>query len=206
MIEPTEGDLQLTEHSSEVKLRVTNSSKYIESLQTKRPQSVSPAPIWEASMKVNEIMTKKPMCCWPSSSTLSAALLMKENDIGVVPVVQDPFTPILVGLVTDRDLCLYVVAAGRDSSSSWVDGCMTADPVCCTEQDDVSLALDLMKMHQIRRLPVVNEKHEVVGIVSLSDLVRKAHIDASAIATTLESICEPTHPTKERIERFITAA
>ena len=96
-------------------------------------------------MKVSEIMTNNPVCCWPSSSTLSAALLMQETDTGIVPVIQDPFTPRLIGVVTDRDLCLYVVAAGRDPSSSWVDGCMRQDPVCCTEQDDVSLALDLMK-------------------------------------------------------------
>ena len=83
---------------------------------------------------------------------------------------------------------------------------MTRDPVCCTEQDDVSRALDLMKAHQIRRLPVVNEKHEVVGMLSLSDLVREAGIEASVIAGTLQSICEPAHAAKQRTERIITAA
>jgi CBS domain-containing protein len=58
--------------------------------------------IGEASMKVGEIMTKKPVCCWPSSSTVSAALLMQESDTGFLPAVQDPFTPTLVGVVTDR--------------------------------------------------------------------------------------------------------
>ena len=157
-------------------------------------------------MKVNEIMTKNPVCCWPSSSTLSAALLMKETDTGIVPVIQDPFTPILVGVVTDRDLCMHVVAASKDPSSTWIDGCMTQDPVCCTQQDDVSLALDLTKTNQIRRLPVVNEKHEVVGMLSLGDVVRKARMEPSMIVATLESICEPTHSTKQRIERIITAA
>ena len=50
-------------------------------------------------MKVSEVMTKKPVCCWPSSSTLSAALLMQETDTGVLPVIQDRFTPTLVGVV-----------------------------------------------------------------------------------------------------------
>jgi len=157
-------------------------------------------------MKVREIMTKKPVCCWPSSSTLSAALLMQETDTGIVPVIQDPFTPRLVGVVTDRDLCLYVVAAGRDPSSSWVDGCMRQDPVCCAEQDNVSLALDLMKAHQVRRLPVVNEKHELVGMLSLGDVVRKASIEASVVAAALRSICEPAQVTKQGTERIITAA
>ena len=157
-------------------------------------------------MKVTEIMTRNPVCCWPSSSTLSAALLMQETDTGVVPVIQDPFTPILVGVVTDRDLCLHVVAAGRDPSSTWIDGCMTRDPVCCSEQDDVSLALDLMKTNQIRRLPVVNEKHEVTGMLSLGDLVRKAGIKASVIGEVLQKICEPAQGPKQPMERIITAA
>ncbi len=157
-------------------------------------------------MKVSEIMTKNPVCCWPSSSTLSAALLMQETDTGIVPVIQDPFTPRLVGVVTDRDLCLYVVAAGRNPASSWVDGCMRQDPICCTEQDDVSLALNLMKAHQVRRLPVVNEKHEVVGMLSLGDVVRKAGFEASVVAATLRSICEPAQVPKPGTERIITAA
>ncbi len=83
---------------------------------------------------------------------------------------------------------------------------MTRDPVCCSEQDDVALALDLMRTHQIRRLPVVNEKYEIVGIVSLSDLARTAGIEAAAIATTLQSICEPAHAAKQPTARIITAA
>ena len=157
-------------------------------------------------MKVSEIMTKNPVCCWPSSSTLSAALLMQETDIGIVPVIQDPFTPRLVGVVTDRDLCLHVIAAGRDPASTWISGCMTEDPVCCTEQDDVSPALELMKTHQVRRLPVVNEKHEIVGMLSLSDSVCKAGIEASVIAATLRRLCEPAQAAKPRVERIIRAA
>jgi CBS domain-containing protein len=157
-------------------------------------------------MKVSEIMTKNPVCCWPSSSTLSAALLMQETDTGIVPVIQDPFTPRLVGVVTDRDLCLYVVAAGRDPACSWVDSCMRPDPVCCTEQDDISFALDLMKANQVRRLPVVNEKHEIVGMLSLGDLVRKGTIEANLIVRALQTIFRPAHATEQKIERIITAA
>lgn len=157
-------------------------------------------------MKVNQIMTRNPVCCWPSSSTLSAALLMQETDTGIVPVIQSPFTPILVGVVTDRDLCLHVIATGRDPSSTWVDGCMTHDPICCTEQDEVSVVLDLMKAHKIRRLPVVNEKHEVVGMLSFADLVGRSGIEASAMMAALQSICEPSQVPKSATRRIITAA
>lgn len=155
-------------------------------------------------MKCKEIMTRNPVCCWPSSSALSAALLMLETDTGIVPVIQDPFTPRLVGVVTDRDLCLHVVAAGRDPAFTWIDGCMTQDPVCCTELDDVSFACELMKSYQVRRLPVVNEKHEVTGMLSLSDLLCRAGTEPSLIATTLRGICAPTQA-KQRVDKIITA-
>lgn len=157
-------------------------------------------------MKVGEIMTKRPVCCWPSSSALSAALLMQEADTGFLPVVQDPFTPRLVGVVTDRDLCLYVVAAGRDPSSSWVDACMSNQPVWCTEQDEVSHVVDLMKTQKIRRVPVVNEKHEVVGVVALGDLVYNSAVAADGIVAALRNICEPTPSPSQEIGRVIPAA
>ncbi len=157
-------------------------------------------------MKISELMTKHPVCCWPSSSTLSAARLMQESDTGILPVIQDPFTPRLVGVVTDRDICLHVVATGRDPASTWVDACMTQDPVCCTGQDDISVAVDLMRAHQVRRLPVVNEKHEIVGMLSLRDLVRTKGVEPGVLAAILQGICEPARETKQQIGQMITAA
>ena len=77
-----------------------------------------------------------------------------------------------------------------------------------TVRPDTSMpeALDMMRKEHIRRLPVVNEKHEVVGMLSLSDLVRKAGIEASVIAEMLQSICEPAHAAQQRTARIITAA
>jgi len=157
-------------------------------------------------MKVSEVMSKNPSCCWPSSSALSAATIMQQRDTGILPVIQDPFTPRLVGVVTDRDLCLHVVAGGRDPARIWISECMTEDPICCIVEDDIRHALELMKQHQVRRLPVVNEKHEIVGILSLSDLVRKGTTDSFEIAATLQRICEPSRTTKQPAERIVTAA
>ena len=83
---------------------------------------------------------------------------------------------------------------------------MTQDPVFCTEQDEVSLALDLMKTRQIRRVPVVNEKHEVVGMLSFGDVVRKSGIEPNAIVAALRCICEPAQVPEEGTRRIITAA
>ena len=83
---------------------------------------------------------------------------------------------------------------------------MSNHPIWCSDQDDVSRALDLMKTHQIRRVPVVNEKHEVVGLLSFGDLVHKSGIEATAIVAALQSICEPTQVPNRGALRIITAA
>jgi CBS domain-containing protein len=132
--------------------------------------------------------------------------MMQEKDTGILPVIHDPFTPTLVGVVTDRDLCLHVVAGGRDPSHIWVSECMTEDPICCTTEDDVFHALELMKEHQVRRLPVVNAKREIVGILTLSDLVRKNAVASGDIAVALERICEPGHEARKSVAEIVTAA
>ena len=157
-------------------------------------------------MKVSEVMSKRPACCWPSSSALTAAIMMRERDVGILPVTQDPFTPKLVGVVTDRDLCLRVVAGGRDPAHAWISECKTEGPVCCTAEEDARQAIELMKKHQVRRLPVVDERHEIVGMLSLSDLVRKADLDAEGVVAALRSICEPGSMPKKPSERIIRAA
>jgi CBS domain-containing protein len=130
---------------------------------------------------------------------------MQQLDIGALPVVLDPSTPRLLGMVTDRDLCLHVVAGGRDPADIWISECMTVNPICCAVGDDVRYALELMEEHQVRRLPVVNAKHEVAGILSLSDLVGKGSINSGEIAEALRTICEPVRETTEPME-MITAA
>jgi len=122
-----------------------------------------------------------------------------------LPVVQDPTNPRLVGMVTDRDLCLHVVAGGKDPADIWISECMTVNPICCAVGDDVRYALELMEEHQVRRLPVVNAKREVEGILSLSDLVGKGSISSAEIAEALRTICEPVRGTTQPTE-MITAA
>jgi CBS domain-containing protein len=157
-------------------------------------------------MKVNEIMCKQAAWCSLSSSALTAASIMQQKDVGMLPVAVDPFTPVLVGVVTDRDLCLHVVAEGRDPAHIWVSECATQDPVCCVADDDVRQALKLMKENHIRRLPVVNVKHEIVGVVSLSDIIRKADLPEVEIVSAWKRICEPGRPPRKLQSRVVTAA
>ena len=122
-----------------------------------------------------------------------------------MPVVQDRFTPRLVGMVTDRDLCLQVVAGGSDPAHSWISECMIENPIYCTAEDDVRHALELMEEHRVHRLPVVNAKHEVTGILSLSDLVGKGSVSSCEIATALRTISEPVREMTQPAE-IVTAA
>jgi CBS domain-containing protein len=157
-------------------------------------------------LKVSEIMSRNPAYCWLSHSALTAATVMQQRDIGILPVTMDAFTPKLVGVVTDRDLCLHVIAAGRDPAHIWISECLTEEPVCCTAEDDVHYALELMKQHQVRRLPVVDAKNEIVGMLSFSDLVRKNAIGAEEIVAVLRRTCEPSRMRKRTRERIVAAA
>jgi CBS domain-containing protein len=140
-------------------------------------------------MKVQEIMTKDPDCCLPSDSAQKAAKIMKQADVGVVPVVATGLDQKVVGIVTDRDLCLSVVAEGSDPASVTLEKCMTGKIVSCQPNDDIQRAAQLMEENQIRRIPVVNEDNEIIGIVSLADIAQSA---ASRAGETLKEVSEPS--------------
>jgi CBS domain-containing protein len=142
-------------------------------------------------MKVSDVMTKNPVFCTVGSSAKTAAGLMQERDIGILPVVENPFSRKLVGVVTDRDLCNVVVVQGRDPAHVWVHECMTPEPVTCTAAEEIGKVVRLMKERQVRRVPVVNSKQEIVGIVAISDLVRHEVVEARELYTLMERISEP---------------
>src|SRR3990172_8253305 len=99
--------------------------------------------------KCNEVMTKNPVCCLPSDFAAKAAELMKSDNIGSIPVIENEQTKKLVGIVTDRDLALKVVAEGLDPKSTKVEAVMTHHLVTCHADDDVQKALDAMAEHQL---------------------------------------------------------
>jgi CBS domain-containing protein len=142
-------------------------------------------------MTIRQVMTKNPAFCAPSSSAQTAALVMQQKDTGILPVTEDAFSRKLVGVVTDRDLCLAVLARGRDPAHVWVQECMARDPVTCHLDEEVDAALQRMREHRIRRIPVVDEAGILQGIVSLADLVRQRAISPAELFGTLEKICEP---------------
>jgi len=142
-------------------------------------------------MKVDQIMTVNPTCCAQSDTADKAAGIMRDNDVGSVPVVESDQLYKLVGIVTDRDLCLNVIADGRDPKKVSVGECMSDEPIVCAPDDDVDHVMNLMQKHQIRRIPVVDKEGRIEGIVSTADLVLNADASAQEIDETLTEISEP---------------
>ena len=142
-------------------------------------------------MTISEVMTKDPMFCAPCSSAQTAAIIMHQKETGIVPVTEDLFTRKLVGVVTDRDLCLAVLARGRDPLQVRVEECMTRDPITCRGDEVIGAVLRRMREHQVRRVPVVDRAGLLIGIVSLADLVRQCSMSPAELFEIMEKICEP---------------
>ena len=123
--------------------------------------------------KCNEVMTKNPICCLPNDMVAGAAELMKNENIGSIPVIENEQTKKLVGIVTDRDLTLKIVAAGLDAKSTKVEAVMTSKIVTCLASDDLQKALDAMAEHQLRRIPIVDGNYKIVGIIAQADVATR---------------------------------
>jgi len=124
--------------------------------------------------KCNEVMTKDPVYCLPNDSVVKAAELMKSENIGSIPVIENKQSQKLVGIVTDRDLALRIVAGALDARSTTVESVMTHQVVTCHANDDLQKALDAMAEHQLRRIPVVDNDNKIVGIIAQADVATRA--------------------------------
>jgi CBS domain-containing protein len=140
-------------------------------------------------MTCEEIMTPSPSCCNPSHSAVEAAELMEREDVGVVPVVDGPAAK-LVGVITDRDIALKVVAAGRDPRNTVVSDVMTNDPACCRPGDSVEAVVELMSSRQVRRVPIVDNTGAIVGIVSQADIATRL-ANPKETGEVVQAISEP---------------
>ena len=142
--------------------------------------------------KCREVMTHDPVCCEPGDSITQAAMLMKSEDVGSLPVVDSPADKKLIGIVTDRDLVVNVVAGGSIDGATVRDA-MTANPESCREDDDISRAVELMADRQVRRMPVVDEKGRLCGIIAQADVATRVKRDQTT-GELVEAISEPGSP------------
>ena len=149
-------------------------------------------------MKVKEVMTPDAKAIWITESLADAAKEMWENDCGALPIIKDGRK--VVGMITDRDICMASAMRDRNPSAISVEEVMNATVYAAEAEEDVAQALQTMRDHKIRRLPVLNLEGELEGIVSMNDIVLKAkerngkkpQIAYADVVKTYQAICE--HP------------
>ncbi len=146
-------------------------------------------------MLVKDLMSSSLVRCTPWDTARAAASLMKAHGVGSIPVVADLLDPLLEGMVTDRDLCCGIVAAGSDASVVQVGDLMSRIPVSCGPEDTLEECEELMQETQVRRLPVVNNRGRCIGIVSQADIA--LHAPAAQVAKTIKEISKPAKPHQE---------
>jgi CBS domain-containing protein len=120
---------------------------------------------------IREVMSSNPSAIEADSSVADAAKLMRDEDVGLAPVVEGDR---LVGTLTDRDITVRVVAEGKDPQSTTVREVASTDLVTVDPEQDLDEAVRLMAQHQVRRLPVVKEDGRLVGVVAQADVARQA--------------------------------
>lgn len=144
-------------------------------------------------MKVQDVMTQKTRVCYGDTSLAEAAQLMWNHDCGILPVLEST-TGRLVGVITDRDICIGAAMVGDSPHRVPVRHCCSRGIHTCRPGDDVQVAHRLMREHRVRRIPVVVDDDQVVGIVSIDDLAiaalhgRGARSDRAEVGLTLARI------------------
>lgn len=148
-------------------------------------------------MKVHNVMTCDVHTCRPETDLSMAAMQMWNGDFGALPVLADGGK--VVGMITDRDICMAAATKHRDPATIRVDEVITGEVYGSSPDTDIHQALKIMQKRQVRRLPIMSaEDGKLVGILSMSDVALKAQTDGSAelaaqdVENTLKAIC--AHP------------
>lgn len=123
-----------------------------------------------------EIMTPNPVCCLPTDNVKKVAGIMAHENVGPIPVIENEQTRKLIGIITDRDLVLKVIAEGRDAKTTKVESVMTRKVVTCRADEDLQRAMDAMADHQLRRVIVVDQVNKILGIISQADVATRVNL------------------------------
>lgn len=154
-------------------------------------------------MKVEELMTRNVRTCKPRDSLSTAAQLMWDGDCGSIPVVSDDGSTRVVGMITDRDICMAVHLRGRQPGDLAVGDVMSTRVHAVGPTEDLADAEAIMSEAQVRRLPVIDADQDLLGLISLADLAREADrkhktnkppITERDVGDTLTAICTPRGP------------
>ncbi len=149
-------------------------------------------------MMVSELMQKRVMTCLPDHELALAAQIMWENDCGCVPVVDE--ANLVVGMVTDRDICMAAYLNGRSPQEMEVREAMSMQVLSCRPEDWIADAESIMRREQVRRLPVTDRAGRLVGLLSLNDIAMEAEreresrmkkVTLEEVGLTLSAVSHP---------------
>jgi CBS-domain-containing membrane protein len=149
-------------------------------------------------MIVSQLMSRNLETCNPQDSLQDAARKMWDGDIGCLPVLDSEAH--LVGIVTDRDAFMAAYTQGRPLTDISVDSAMAHRVFSCSPTDRIEDVEGIMKAHQVRRVPVIDQQGHIVGVVSMNDIARESareikerrpELNVDTFVSTLASICEP---------------
>lgn len=152
-------------------------------------------------MVISDLMSRNVATCRADDRLDRAASLMWDLDIGCVPVVNDQQH--VIGIVTDRDVCMATYTQGKSPQHIAVHEAMAREVYSCLPDDNITEVEDIMRKRRVRRVPVVDLDGRLVGLISLNDLAResvrqqsRAHKDLTSVdvSATLAAICQPRHP------------
>jgi CBS domain-containing protein len=146
-------------------------------------------------MRARELMTPRPEVVTPNDPVERAAEIMRDLDVGFVPIVDDRGSMKLRGVITDRDITVRHVAAGHARDCT-IDQHMTADQIATVRPDaELKQVADVMQRAQVRRVPVVEADGRIVGVIAQADIaVKGASEQPERVAETVERISEPARP------------
>jgi predicted transcriptional regulator len=142
-------------------------------------------------MQVGEVMTRNPEAVRSSDNVKKAAEVMKRINVGVVPVFDGGDT---IGLLTDRDITIRVVAEGKDPMNTKAGDVMSREVITCSEETDVREAFRTMQDKKIRRLLVTDNRSKIVGVVSFGDLA--VATDKEMAGEAISEISKPAEPSR----------
>ena len=147
-------------------------------------------------MKVREIMTSRPLTCSPQANLAEVAHAMWNGDCGIMPIVDAAGK--LLGVVTDRDICIAAATRNQAPSSLTADELPRGDVFACRPDDDAQVAMTLMREHRIRRVPVTAADGTLVGILSVNDVILAAgsRLGATEVLDTMKGICGHRQPAR----------
>ncbi len=156
-------------------------------------------------MKVHEIMTREISVCYPGEALSDIAQILWDDDLGCLPVLDEK--EMVVGMITDRDICMAAFTQGRRLNDIEVSTAMSQNLFACKPDDSLVAANKIMKENKVKRLPVINQRSQLVGMITLNDLAQEAcrkdgnkkpGIRRCLVSDCLAQITQPTE--KSRLE------